>query len=204
MFLDERGEFLGEDDKEVIYYILPDRLLKLVNNTSKGTAKISLKLSRIGDGAAFPETELYFPPEQFETAHHLIENLGLPAKIMSGPQKRLNYQYKDCEIALKYSDIWEWHMEIEQMIEKKEDQLKAEAHIRDVAQELGVQLMTEDELKKFTQEAEKNIEACQQTKKQKIGTRKMQRHMPLTFGTPKTLHTTPITKNQPCVHCYPI
>ena len=153
-FLDGNAENLGEDNKDCYYYIFTDKLLKLVNNTSKKTAKISLKLSRIGDGAAFPEMEFYFPPQEFETAHRLFEALSLPAKVMYGPQKRTNYLYKNCEIALKYSDAWGYHMEIEQVIDSKEKQAKAEADIRSVADELGITLMSEEELKEFTKIAE--------------------------------------------------
>jgi len=73
---------------------------------------------------------------------------------MHGPQQRVNYRYKDCEIALKWSDAWGYHLEIEQVVDSKENQPKAEAQIRAVAEELEVRLMTEEELKQFTREAE--------------------------------------------------
>jgi len=154
-YLDTHAKNLGEDNKDCYYYIFSDKLLKLVNNTSKKTAKISLKLNRIGEGAAFPETEFYFIPEQFETAKILFDNLALPANVMHGPQQRINYKYGNCEIALKYSDAWGYHMEIEQMISRKDQQAEAESQIKKVADEIGVTLMSEEELKKFTREAEK-------------------------------------------------
>ncbi|KKW48268.1 MAG: hypothetical protein UY99_C0007G0021 [Parcubacteria group bacterium GW2011_GWA1_59_11] len=153
-FLDAHAENLGEDNKDCYYYIFEDKLLKLVNNTSKGTAKVSLKTSRIGGGAAFPETEFHFPPEEFEKARRIFDRLNLPAKVMHGPQQRVNYRYKDCEIALKWSDAWGYHLEIEQVVDSKENQPEAEAQIRAVAEELEVRLMTEEELKQFTREAE--------------------------------------------------
>jgi len=73
---------------------------------------------------------------------------------MHGPQQRVNYRYKDCEIALKWSDAWGYHLEIEQVVDSKENQPEAEAQIRAVAEELEVRLMTEEELKQFTREAE--------------------------------------------------
>ncbi len=155
-YLETHAENLGADDKDCYYYIFPDKLLKVVHNTSQKTAKISLKLNRIGEGAVFPETEIFFSPDDFETMHHLVDNLGLPAKVMHGPQQRVNYQYHDCEIALKWSDAWGYHMEIEQVIATKEKQKEAEAQIHKVADELGVVLMSEDELKRFTKEAERD------------------------------------------------
>src|SRR3989344_7257945 len=91
-FLDAHAENLGEDNKDCYSYIFEDKLLKLVNNPSKGTAKVSLKTSRIGGGAAFPETEFHFPPEEFEKARRIFDRLNLPAKVMHGPQQRVNYR----------------------------------------------------------------------------------------------------------------
>ncbi len=153
-FLDANAENLGEDNKDCYYYIFDNKLLKVVNNLSKGTAKISLKLNKIGRGAAFPETELHFPSEQFQMARHIFDSLNLPAKVMHGPQERVNYLYKNCEIALKYSEAWGYHMEIEQVVDSREKQAEAETSIKKVAEELGVSLMSEDELKEFTKQAE--------------------------------------------------
>ena len=157
VYLDRHAEKLGSDNKDCYYYIFPDKLLKLVHNTSKRTAKISLKLNRIGKGAVFPEIELYFSPEDFGTARELLNKLDLPAKVMHGPQERINYKYRNCEISLKYSEAWGYHMEIEQVVDKKEKSADAEKYIRQVAEELGVKLMSEEELKEFTRKAESKI-----------------------------------------------
>lgn len=156
-FLNINGKNLGQDDKDVWYYIFPDKLLKLVNNISKKTAKVSLKLNRIGEGSAFEEMEFYFPPEEFETCHQLFQKLNLDAKVMDGPQRRVNFEYKGCEIALKYSDVWKYHLEIEQMVESQNVQEQAERSIRSVAEELGVELMSEEELKAFVTEVENKL-----------------------------------------------
>lgn len=156
-YLDDHAENLGEDNKDCYYYIFPDKLLKLVSNTSKKTAKISLKLNRIGEGTVFPEIEFYFNPQEFDKAKKLLDALNLPAKIMHGPQERVNYRYKGCEIALKHSDTWGYHLEIEKVIETKEKQQEAEEQIRRVADELGVQLMSEEELKEFTRAVESKV-----------------------------------------------
>lgn len=156
-YLDERAENLGPDDKDCYFYIFPDKLLKVVNNISKNNAKISLKLSRIGDGAAFSEIEFYFPSEEFEAAAKLFNALSLPVKLMHEPQTRINYRYKNCEIALKHSNTWGYHLEIEQVIDSKEKETDAEKQIREIADELGVRLMPEEELKKFIKEAESKV-----------------------------------------------
>ena len=122
VFLDERAENLGEDNKDCYYYIFKDKLVKLVDNISQNSAKISLKLNKIGDGPAFPELELYFSQDQFKTAKTILENVMAPDKVMNGLQKRNNYKYKGCQIALKHSDAWGYHLEIEKVIESADKQ----------------------------------------------------------------------------------
>ncbi|MEK7094380.1 MAG: hypothetical protein AAB903_03530 [Patescibacteria group bacterium] len=153
-YLDQHAQILGEDDKDAYYYIFTDKLLKVVHNVSKKTAKISLKLNRIGEGSVFPEIEFYFPEQEFQTACELFKLLNLPAKVMYGPQKRINYLYQDCEIALKFSDAWGYHLEIEQVVDSLDKKSVVEAQIRTVSAELGISLMTEEELKEFTRKAE--------------------------------------------------
>lgn len=156
-FLDKNAECLGEDNKECDYLIFADKLLKLVKNTSKNTAKVSLKMNRIGQGSAFEEIEFAFASEDFEKARQLFAKLDLPVKVMRGPQRRINYVYKDCEIALKWSEVWGYHLEIEQMVPDPAQKEAAETRMRAVAEELGIELMSEEELKKFVVQAEENI-----------------------------------------------
>lgn len=156
-FLDSNAENLGEDDKDCYYYIFSNKLVKLVNNISKKSCKISLKLNKIGEGAAFPEYELYFPQDQLDTAKKILDNLVVPDKIMHGPQKRTNYHYGECEIALKHSDVWGYHAEIEKVVNSPIEQGAAEEKIRLLARELGIVLMSDEDLKKFAKEAEGKI-----------------------------------------------
>jgi adenylate cyclase class IV len=157
-YLDEHAEVLGEDNKDCHYFIFPDKLLKLVHNISKKNAKISLKLSSLGQGAAFEEIEFTFPEGQIESARKLLDALALPVKTMHEGQQRVNYTYKGCEIALKYSKTWGYHLEIEQVIDRKEKQAEAEVHIREVANELDVHLMSDEDLRLFLQEVESRAE----------------------------------------------
>ena len=62
-FLLENGEDLGEDDKDSSFYILDKKLLKVVKNISKNSAKISLKLQEVGDGSGQEEFEYEIPIE---------------------------------------------------------------------------------------------------------------------------------------------
>lgn len=156
-FLDKHAKCLGPDDKKCIYYIFQDRLLKIVHNVSKHDAKISLKMNRLGQGAAFKEIEVHFQENDIHAMRMLLDHLHLPAKIAEEGQQRINFIYRDCEIALKYGKTWGYHMEIEKMISDPDLQDQTEREIKIVADELRVQLMTEKEIEKFLKEFENKL-----------------------------------------------
>ncbi|MBU6214796.1 CYTH domain-containing protein [Patescibacteria group bacterium] len=141
---------LGSDDKEVSYYIFPDKLLKVVRNVSKGTAKLSLKLTALGAGSSFREFEVLFPEESFETMKNICENISTPDQVINGTQKRTNYEYLGVEIALKWSEDWGYHVEFEIMVSDLSEKESADARIREAAAALAVPLMTEEEVAAFS------------------------------------------------------
>ncbi|MDD2657243.1 MAG: CYTH domain-containing protein [Candidatus Pacebacteria bacterium] len=148
--LANEATLLGTDDKEVSYYIFPDKLLKVVRNISKGTGKISLKLTALGAGSSFQEFEVPFPEESFETMKNICENISTPDQVISGTQKRTNYEHKGVEIALKWSEDWGYHVEFEIMVSDLSEKEAADARIRDAAEALSVPLMTEEEVAAFS------------------------------------------------------
>ncbi|MFB6212319.1 MAG: hypothetical protein ABEI53_00665 [Candidatus Magasanikbacteria bacterium] len=154
-FLEENGKDLGEDDKDTFFFIMPDKLLKVVNNISKENAKLSLKLDKIGEGSDFEELEFSIPQKNFEKAAKLFKALDISDNVMHSFQERHNYEYRGVELALKYSEEWGHHLELEILIQDPSKKEKAEQKIRDVADELDVHLMTDEELKEFTQKVEK-------------------------------------------------
>lgn len=149
-FLTKNAKDLGEDDKDVYFFILPDKLIKAVDNISKNTAKIVLKLNKIGEGSGFEEIEIPIQRESVEKAVKLFMSLGLN-EIQRSFQKRHNYQYKEAEIALKYSETWGYHLELELLVESKDKVSEAEKKLHSLAEELGVKVMTDQELRDFTQ-----------------------------------------------------
>jgi len=103
VFLDAKAKNLGEDDKDVFFFIFPDKLLKVVDNMSKKTAKIVLKLNKIGRGNDFEEIEIPIQQEDVKKAIRVFTVLGF-IELQNSFQKRQNYLYKGVELALKYSD----------------------------------------------------------------------------------------------------
>jgi len=133
-FLNTNSKNLGEDNKDVYFFILPDKLVKIVNNISKKSEILTL--------------------------------LNFTDNIMHFYQKRHNYLYKGVEIALKYSDIWGYHAELEIVIDDKSKKSKAESKIKKIANELNIKLMSNKKLIKFTKRAEQN---CKHNNKNEQG-----------------------------------
>jgi len=148
-FFAKNAQDLGEDDKDVFFFLMPDKLLKVVNNTSKKTAKIVLKLSRIGQGSDFDETEIPISPKDFDKSVEMFKRLGF-TDIQNTFQKRHNYLYKGVEMALKYSDTWGYHLELEIVVHKETEKDKAEQDIKMVAKELDIHILNDAELIKLT------------------------------------------------------
>jgi len=155
--LGQRGEDLGQDDKHIWFYVLPDKLLKVVHNISHGTGKIVVKTNRIGSGAAFPETELPISAADVPTAVRLFDALGYASHMHDAHNERRNWRYRGVEIAMKWSQAWGYHAEFEVVLPDDAGPAEInEAHalIASVADELGVRLMSEDELAEFTRQFE--------------------------------------------------
>ena len=159
-YLDKNAEYLGQDDKDVHFYIFPDKLLKVTDNISKESAKLSLKLNRIGQGTDFEEIEFPIARADVEKAVKMFDSLEMTDNVIYSFQSRHNYVFKGVELALKYSSEWKHHLELEIVVDDESQKEAAEKKINKVAKELGVKIMSEEELKEFVKkvEAEKKKE----------------------------------------------
>ena len=155
-FLEKEGKDLGQDDKNVYFFTFPDKLLKVTDNISKQTAKITGKLTRIGHGSNFEEIEIPINQSDVGKAVRLLKKFGF-ADVHNTYQKRHNYLYKGIEIAVKYSKVWGYHAEFEIMISDLKEKTNADKKIQSLAKQLEIRLMTEDELKRFIDRKEKEI-----------------------------------------------
>ncbi|MGW3057858.1 CYTH domain-containing protein [Streptomyces goshikiensis] len=160
------GEDLGNDDKHIHFYVLPDQLLKVTDNTAAGTAKITLKGSKIGQGAAFVETEFAISPADVPAAVRVFNGLGFETAMHQAFNFRHNFRLDDVEIAVKWSEAWGYHAEFELLLDDGASDAardEAQAKITDVAASLGVTLMSEQELADFTAA----FEAAEQERKER-------------------------------------
>lgn len=162
--LEQDGEDLGRDDKHIYFYVLPDQLLKVTDNIATNTAKITLKTSKIGQGTAFPETEIPIAREDVEGAVRVFNALGFEETMHEAYNQRRNFRFGGVEIAVKWSEAWGHHAEFEVLLGDDPSSAAvqvAQDRINSVARELGVRLMSEEELAEFTAA----FEAAQQTPK---------------------------------------
>ncbi|MFB7614739.1 hypothetical protein [Kitasatospora sp. NPDC056181] len=158
------GEDLGDDAKHIYFYVLPEQLLKVTDNTAAGTAKITLKGSKIGQGAAFHETEFAIAREDVRAAVKVFNALGFESAMHEAFNFRHNFRFQGVEIALKWSEAWGYHAEFEVLLDDGASDAardEASAQIVDVAAELGVTLMSEQELADFAA----TFEAAEQERK---------------------------------------
>ncbi len=146
--LSKEATDLGADDKKIWFYVLPDKLLKVTHNVTAGNGKVTLKLNRIGQGSSFPEIEYYIAEADVPKAVAVFDQLGYEALIEPKVLRR-NYIYKDVELAVKYSASWGYHVELEQVVSHEDDRAAAEATIQAVGAELGLKIMTEEDLATF-------------------------------------------------------
>lgn len=148
-FLKENAEDLGADDKEFYYFIFRNKLLKVVNNIAKQTAKISLKMNRLGQGSDFEEIEIPIDPADVEKTKYLFTKLGFE-HYGHAHAIRHNFLYHGVEFAIKISkDLWKHHLEMEIVINDLANKLAAETKIKQLADELGIKLMSDQELQEF-------------------------------------------------------
>lgn len=161
-FLDQNAEDLGMDDKDVYFFLLPSKVVKAVNNISKGTAKLVIKLTRIGTGGNdTEELEIPIDPRDFDKSVRLFKELPFD-QVQRAFQKRQNYMYKGVELALKYSESWGYHLELEIMIGDKSEQAEAERKLSEVATELGVKIMSREEQEEFVRQVDKTYPKSQE------------------------------------------
>jgi adenylate cyclase class IV len=151
--LHEEAEDLGCDDKHIYFYVLPDKLLKVTDNTAAGSAKITLKTNRIGQGPAFPEVEFPIARDDVVAAVRVFDTLGFAPHMHEAFNQRHNFRFRGVEIAVKWSQAWGHHAEFEVLLDDTAGGAalhEAGERIRSVAGELGVTLMSEPELAEFT------------------------------------------------------
>lgn len=158
-YLNEHAEDLGPDNKTSYFFVLPDINISVAVTEQKAVLKY--KGGQIGKGIGFEELEIGLASrEEAEKTVRLLQVLTQLDPQVSR-QIRHNYQLDEIELALKYTETWGFHLELEKIYEATDEELKAAAteadsQIVSVAGRLGIQLATNADLLEFTQAWERN------------------------------------------------
>ena len=108
-----------------------------------------MKLQKIGLGDDFEEIDVNFLPKDMNNVLRILDILGYGENHLYSYQNRHNYLYKGVEFAIKYTVSWGFHCEMEIVIDNKEDVPETIKQIEEVARELGLKTMSNDESKEF-------------------------------------------------------
>jgi adenylate cyclase class IV len=151
-FLLAHATDLGRDNRRIHWFPLDGGHLKVSDAVDQGKAKIAYKGGAIGGDSTFRELEISISRDQIDQYVALFQALGLGGLYHESPNDRHNFEYLGVEIALKYSEAWGHHAELEILLDDgaTADQITAaKAKIRQVADKLQVHIMTPEELRIF-------------------------------------------------------
>lgn len=107
------------DNKKSYFFVLPDVNVSIASSPKKTVLKY--KGGQIGKGNGFKEYEIGLDPAAFDDAIELFESL-LGLKPQYSEQFRINFLLEDgVEAALKYTQSWGFHLELEKVYTSTED-----------------------------------------------------------------------------------
>lgn len=137
------------DNKTAYFFKNSHGILKVVDEKSKDSQKISFKTGNEFSGNGMNEMDIMLHDKaSLDTSVKMLQLLGYPLEA-TVEQKRMNYLYKGAEISLKFTESWSYHFEIEKIVAAKSDVGKAKQQLKAICQELDIIPMNEIELASF-------------------------------------------------------
>ena len=159
--LDKTADKKEIDNKQSFFYVLPDVNLSIAH--SKKETKVKYKGGQLGKGNGFEEIEYRISEDSLEDAVALFTRL-LGVLPQNSFQYRINYMLNDSiEIALKYTEMWGFHLEAEKTYTAKTTEKKllksvaAKESLAKLAEHLNIRYITDEEMSDFTIQCKKNI-----------------------------------------------
>ena len=148
-YLRASSEHVVEDNKLADFYDISNGILKVVDETSKNSYKLSYKVGDEFAGKGMEEMEVYLCDDQSAAGCRTVLNrLGYKVKS-SVVQTRTNFLYKGVELAIKHTPSWSYHFEAEILVDEVAKIPEARKTIKSVCDELDITPMSSDELKDF-------------------------------------------------------
>jgi len=128
------------DNKTSYFFVLPDVNVSIASSAKKTVIKY--KGGQLGLGNGFEEIEIPIASTSLNDAVKMLTTL-LKVEPMLSEQFRINYQLPgDIEVALKYTQTWGFHMEVEKTYEHSSDldteKQQAKKALDDLAQKLDI------------------------------------------------------------------
>ncbi len=145
-FLDEHAKTLRHQEQASYYFHDSGKAFKLVHDKGQEQIRAAYKSKNITDAGHADEFEISIDPSQELAAVKMFKGLLGLEKVIYDEQVRTDYDYKGVEIALKWSEGWGHHLEFEVVVRVDSEIKAAEVLIQEVADELGVKLMTDQEV----------------------------------------------------------
>jgi len=139
----------GEVSTESIFYLSNRWQLKIQRSTPGRAAKIAWK-SGGNDGAeSRRELELAISHDNFDAANELMRQVLPGVSVFPTHQRRHDFTLNTVQVALKYSPDWDYHIEIEALVNDESRVPVALEAIQNLADTLGITLLSPEEEQKF-------------------------------------------------------
>jgi len=149
VLLDERAEDKGENDTVSVFYLRERSQIKVQRNETARTAKIAWKSGGVDGAEQRHELELPIGYDDFDAANELMRAVVSDAQVFPTKQTRHDYLIDDIDVAIKYSDDWGYHAELEIVVDDDARVEDALTRIHALADTLDIQLLSEDEERDF-------------------------------------------------------
>jgi adenylate cyclase class IV len=135
------------DNKLSYFFVLPKQNLSIAQSEKKCVIKYKHGTPGIGNG--FSEFEIPVDTKDCEQTIGMFKLLlGIEPHLSE--QFRINYVLKNnIEVALKYTETWGFHLEIEKTYSEDTDLPLAKQEVEKIANELKIHLITDPEMKAF-------------------------------------------------------
>jgi hypothetical protein len=136
------------DNKSSYFFVLSDINLSIAS--SVGRTVIKYKGGQLGLGNGFEELEVPIPQTSLQDSIQLFSTL-LGIKPQFSEQFRINYDLgNNIEMALKYTQTWGFHLEIEKLYQHTanldEEKQKAKHELDEIAKKLDISFINDKDM----------------------------------------------------------
>lgn len=158
-YLDNHSTQSTLDNKQSFFFVLPDVNVSIA--ASEKETKVKYKGGQLGRGNGFEEIEFIIQHDSLQDAIKLFSSF-LSIKPQESYQFRINYTLDNSiEVALKYSEMWGFHMEVERIYVAKNEPRKAfeesqsKSILKSFADSLDFKYINDEQMKKFKKQCER-------------------------------------------------